>query len=292
MIPNNTNIQSVNFRVRDLKESLNFYVNLLGLKEKKISDSDSELYSDLSKPYLIKLSGDKNAKYPIRNNTGIFHIAVRLPNRKELAKVFLRLFEHKYKFQGFSDHLVSEAIYLTDPEDNGIELYTDKNKDEWNWINGEIEMDTLPLDLSKITKELGKDKEWSGIHPDTDIGHIHLKVSDLAFADMFYGKLLGFNVTSRSYPGALFLAANGYHHHIGANIWQSHRGSSPKDNSTGLISFTINIPDKEYLAKLSQTLGNEGLLLNTLNDNSLLVKDFDNIKILLTLQNESRNSSV
>jgi catechol 2,3-dioxygenase len=283
MIPDNTHIKSVELKVKDLDRSLHFYSYLMGMIESTSGSSEAHLYSNKSNQHLVRLIEDKNALYPERKNTGLFHVAFRFPNRKELARVFLRLFENNYKFQGFSDHLVSEAIYLADPDDNGIELYADKPKQEWKWNNGQIEMDTLPLDLSSITKELNDKEQWSGIHPDTDIGHVHLKVSKLVFADMFYNHILRLKVTSNSYPGALFLAADGYHHHIGANVWQSRNGTSPPENSLGLLSYTIGIPDKNYLAQLEKTFKAEGLLINKSDDESLLVKDFDNIKIHLTL---------
>ncbi|HJY64723.1 MAG TPA: VOC family protein [Ignavibacteria bacterium] len=283
MLPNNTHIQSVDLRVKDLEKSIHFYSYLLGLIDRKVSDNEIEFYSDTGKPYLIKVSEQKDAKYPARNNTGLFHTAIRLPNRKELARVFLRLFEHKYKFHGFSDHLVSESIYLADPDENGVELYADKSKTKWEWLSGQIIMDTLPLDLSVITKEIDDKDEWHGIHKDTDIGHIHLKVSNLAFAEMFYGRLLGFNVTNSTYNGALFLAAGTYHHHIGANVWQSHNGTSPDENTMGLISFSISIPHKNYLENIEKSLFNEGLLIEKSSSGSLFVKDFDNLKIHLTL---------
>jgi len=283
MIPDNTLIKSVDLRVKNLQRSIHFYSYLLGLKDKKVSENEIEFHSGSDKPYLIKVAEDSNAKLPSRNNTGLFHLAIRLPDRKELARVFLRLFEHKYKFQGFSDHLVSESVYLADPDENGVELYADKPKSEWQWQAGQVVMDTLPLDLSVITKGLDDKEIWQGIHPNTDIGHIHLKVSNLSFADMFYSRIMDFNVTNSSYNGALFLAANGYHHHIGANVWQSRNGTPPPENTIGLISYTIGIPDKNYHLDIEKSLVNEGLLLEKLNDGSLMVKDFDNIKIHLTL---------
>ncbi len=283
MISDNTHIQSVDLKVKDLEKGLHFYSDLLGLIPVKISGREAELYSSTNKPYLIKLYEDKNALFPSSKNTGLFHTALCLPSRKELARVFLRLFENKYKFGGFSDHLVSESIYLSDPDENGIELYADRPEEEWKFENGQFVMDTLPLDLSVITKELGNNEVWTGIHPDTSIGHIHLKVSNLTFADMFYNMILGFSVTNSSYSGALFLAAGGYHHHIGANVWSTRNGTPPPGNSIGLISYTINVSEEKYLAETEKKLEAEGLIIEKNDKNSLLVKDFDNIKIRLTL---------
>ncbi|MDQ3022209.1 MAG: hypothetical protein M3R36_16800 [Bacteroidota bacterium] len=170
----------------------------------------------------------------MQGTTGLFHLALRFPNRIELARVFLRLFDNKLKFQGFSDHLVSEAIYLTDPDGNGVELYADKPRELWEWKMGEVQMDTLPLDLSKITGELDDKEVWNGIHPDTDLGHIHLNVSDLFQAEKIYNDIIGFNVTNSSYPGAKFFSAGGYHHHIGTNTWQTRKGIATKREFSGI----------------------------------------------------------
>jgi len=283
MLPGNSHIQSIDLKVKDLEGSLHFYSHLLGMKKKDLPAHEVELYSDINKPYLLKLIVTPDAKYPATDNTGLYHIALRFPNRKELARVFMRLFENKYKFQGFSDHTVSEAIYLADPDGNGIELYVDKPKDEWTYNNVEIVMDTLPLNLSHITKELDDSDFWEGIHPSANIGHIHLKVSNIFHTEKFYSFMLGFKVTTRSYPGALFLAAGDYHHHIGANIWKTRNGFPPPENSLGLTGLTINIPDSEHLASIVNHVKDYGLLIDDSNPAGVLVKDFDNIKIRLTL---------
>jgi catechol 2,3-dioxygenase len=283
MLPGNTHIQSIDLKVKDLKESLHFYSDLLGMKKKEISNGEAELYSDINKTYLVKLIEAPGAKFPSKDKTGLYHTAIRFPNRKELARVFMRLFEKKYKFQGFSDHLVSEAIYLADPDGNGVELYTDKPVSEWTWKNGTIDMDSFPLDLSVITKELDDPGNWNGISPEADIGHIHIKVSNLMKAQKFYSLMLGFRITTSSYPGALFFAAGNYHHHVGANIWHSRNSSPPPENSLGLDSFTISIPDKEKLADVVNYIKDYDMVTENSKDGSVLVNDFDNIKIRLTL---------
>jgi catechol 2,3-dioxygenase len=283
-IPDKTIIQSIDLAVSNLEESLEFYSRLIGFKE--ISGDRNSVFLSASgkQPYIISLTEDKNGKHPHRSNTGLYHTAIRFPNRKELAKAFMRLFENKAKFHGFSDHIVSEAIYLADPDGNGVELYIDKPKDTWKWTLGQIEMDTLPLNLQVITNELD-DKEGikDDIHPDTRIGHIHLKVSDLFKAEKFYNHLLGFNVTNSSYPGALFLSAGGYHHHIGTNVWSSKNGAPPPDDSLGLKSFTINIPDENYIKEIEGKAKTYGVETAKQNDGKILLNDFDNNKIILTL---------
>jgi len=282
-IPDDAKILSVDLKIKNLVASINFFSTLLGFKEIKRNDKTSYLSANGSHPYLISLTENINSIPKPPGTTGLFHIAIRFPSRKELARVFLRLFDHKVKFQGFSDHLVSEAIYLLDPDENGIELYADKPRSEWVWQMGEIQMDTLPLNLNVITNELDDRNVWNGIHPETDIGHIHLRASDLRKAEEFYFRLLGFNISSSSYNGALFFAAGKYHHHVGTNIWQSRNGSPPPEKSVGLISYTINIPNKDYFNKLEQSAKEQNVLFEPFDGKSLTILDFDKNKIRLTL---------
>jgi len=294
LIPENTKIQSIDLTVKNLEEALNFYSHLIGFREINRSGNTVFLSASGEEPYSIGLHENNEAKHPPRNSPGLFHIAFRFPNRKELASVFMRLQDKNTKFQGFSDHLVSEAIYLADPDGSGIELYADRSKEMWQWRRGEIEMDTLPLNLRELTKELAdQENAWDGIHPGTVIGHIHLKVSDLFKAEQFYSHVLGLNVTNSTMPGALFFAANGYHHHIGTNTWSSlpaealaqavRNGTPPPEGSTGLMSFTIKAPDKEYFDSIEKETKEAGFESARINSEKILVRDFDKNKIFLTL---------
>lgn len=282
-IPDNTKILSAELKVKDLERSLNFYSHLMGFKIINQTERTAELSAGGSLPYILRLVEDKTALYRHKGTTGLFHIAIRLPNRKELARVFLRLFKERVKFQGFSDHVVSEALYLADPDENGVELYADRPKDEWQYEMGQIAMDTLPLNLNVITDELDDRDVWNGIHPDTDLGHIHLNVSDLKKAQKFYSFILGMNVTNSSYNGAMFFSAGGYHHHIGTNIWSSRNGSPAPENTMGLISFTIRIPDVQYIQEIQNRAGEAGLVLKNFDGKQLLLEDLDNIKINIIL---------
>lgn len=281
-IPEKAKIQSADLKVRDLNLTAEFYSELLGLKLIEKSKSEVMLSADGNLPYLIKLIEDKNAAVRIKGSPGLYHIAFRFPNRKELARVFLRLFDKKIKFQGFSDHLVSEAIYLSDPEGNGIELYVDKPESEWKWKGGQIVMDSLPLDLSILTKELDDRDIWNGVHPDTDIGHIHLNVSNLFKAEQFYNDVLGMTITTTDYPGALFFAAGKYHHHIGANIWNSRNGKN-NGGALGLKMFTVKIPDKAYLKYVAKNAEEAGLQSEFISENEIVLSDFDDNKIKVIL---------
>lgn len=282
-IPDNTKIQSVDIRVNDLGRTLDFYNEFIGLKVIETAGNSVFLSATGESPYILGLHGDKDAVKEPRGTTGLFHTAIRLPSRKELARVFLRLFERKVKFQGFSDHIVSEAIYLADPEGNGVELYADRPMEEWRYRMGQVEMDTLPLNLNTITDELDDRDVWNGIHEDTDIGHIHLNVSDLYKAQEVYSMVLGFNITNSTYQGALFFGAGGYHHHIGSNIWSSKNGKPAAENSAGLTGFTIKMPDKKYLETVKTRAEEAGVKIIPGTENGLTILDFDKNKIKLIL---------
>lgn len=282
-IPDNTKIQSIDLKIKDLGSSINFYSELMGFKIVSQSENTAMLSANGKLPYIIKLTEDKNAIHKPYGTTGLFHIAIKLPGRKELARVFLRLFENKVKFQGFSDHLVSEAIYLEDPDENGIELYCDRPKSEWQYKMGQIEMATLPLNLNVLTNELDDRKVWNGIHPDTEIGHIHLSVSDIKKAQNFYSIILGMNVTNSTYPGAMFFSAGGYHHHVGTNIWSAKNGKPAPDNSVGLMEYSINIPQAEYIKELETRAEESGLVKKAFDGKSMVINDFDNNKITVVL---------
>lgn len=242
-LPNDTHISHVHLRVRNLERELAFYRDLLGFTEILRHDSIVELSASGKQPAQILFTESPNAIARPPRTTGLFHVAIRFPNRAELAKTLMRLIQNEYPIQGAADHLVSKAIYLADPEGNGVELYCDRPKESWRWSDGEIAMATEPLDLEALLRE-ADGKEWAGIHPQTDIGHVHLNVGSLASAEEFYSKQLGFDVTTRSYPGALFLSAGGYHHHIGLNIWAGRNAPRPPENSLGLISFGIGAPNQ------------------------------------------------
>ncbi len=283
-IPDNVKIQSVDLKVKDINTSLNYYSHLMGFKIVSQNETSAMLSANGNLPYSLQLHEDKNAIHKPYGSTGLFHIAIRLPNRKELARVFLRMFENKVKFQGFSDHLVSEAIYLEDPDENGIELYVDRPREEWQYKMGQVEMATLPLNLNVLTNELDDRNVWNGIHPETEIGHIHLSVSDIRKAQDFYSILLGLNVTNSTYPGAMFFSAGGYHHHVGANIWSSKNGTPAiNKNAVGLLNYTIRVPDEEYIKVIQSRSEESELLIEPFNGKYLVIQDMDKNKITVIL---------
>lgn len=253
-LPPDTYVGHAHLQVSNLDEARAFYVDLMGFKPLETPTKDGrQLYlsADGNYPPLLMITGRPGARTPSRNTTGLFHLAIRLPTRKALAHLFQHLVEGNYPFQGFSDHKVSEALYLADPEGNGLELYRDRPRDQWPIEGDQIAMRTDPLDVQDLLAQAKNGPGvWTGIHPQTDIGHIHLKVSDLSQAEDFYHGLLGLDITQRTYPGALFFSAGGYHHHIGTNIWASRDGSPPPEDAVGLRSFALRLSSGDFWSEL------------------------------------------
>ncbi|MBE3589842.1 MAG: VOC family protein [Firmicutes bacterium] len=241
-LPDTTHLGRVRLRVRDLDRSLEFYEGLLGMARRERSTNRAVLSSRGDGPELVVLEADPAAADRPRRTTGLYHFALLYPDRASLAAAFLQLARHDWPFQGFADHLVSEAIYLADPDGNGIELYADRPRLEWRRVGQDLAMDTLPLDLDSLVAELGAERDgpFRGMAPGTVLGHVHLHVSDLSAAEAFYSGVLGFEVTVRGYPGALFFAAGGYHHHVGTNIWAGRGAPRPPERAVGLLDFSIH----------------------------------------------------
>jgi len=204
---------------------------------------------------LVRLIHVPGAARPAPGSPGLYHVAILLPHRRYLARALLRLHRYGVRFQGFSDHGVSEAIYLADPEGNGLEIYADRPRETWRWHGETVHMITVPLDVDGLLAELqgagaavnGRAGEpWRERLPaGSRIGHVHLHVTDLARAERFYSHILGLDVVNRSYPGALFMSAGRYHHHVAVNTWGVRRsgGAAPRDGSGGLDHFALLLPE-------------------------------------------------
>jgi catechol 2,3-dioxygenase len=253
-LPQNLSLGPVRLRVADAGRALGFYRDLLGLE--LVDDTPDRIGLGAGGETLLELEIDAAATPKPRGSTGLFHAAILLPERNDLAATVERLRGAGARF-GASDHLVSEALYLWDPDGNGIEIYRDRPRSEWRWQDGRVALDTLPLNIPDL---LGKRPPGEGrIMPaGTKIGHVHLQVGDLEAARRFYIETLGFDLVA-TYPGALFVSAGGYHHHLGLNIWESADGAPPPKGSVGLLGFEVRLPDSSAVEALANRLGAAGI---------------------------------
>jgi catechol 2,3-dioxygenase len=262
-------LSCVALTVKDIDKTLAFYEKKLGLQTKKRDqDDDGNLVCELGfrhtvqnvEPFL-QLHHDPNAKTASPHSSGLFHFAMLIPNGKGLASTYLALKNSGVHYDGFADHLVSESLYFRDPENNGIEVYRDRARQDWpRDPEGRILMDTLPLNLESIVSEMGETKSENAIpFPNgARIGHMHLKVTNLMRSMKFYHEKLALDITvDWSSMGAAFLSVGGYHHHIGMNTWHSLNGQSQNSNVAGLKNFTIVIPDVSFFNKIRSTIEND-----------------------------------
>jgi len=254
-LPFSTRIAHARFRVSNLERSVAFYQDLVGMVLLSKERHRAILSGNAEQDPVLYLTEDATAPRRNPRSPGLFHMALLYPRRSELARVFMRLHEVRWPFQGFADHGVSEALYLADPDANGIELYIDRPRDDWPYRNGELQMVTEPLDVQSLLSELRSPQQrLSATATDVAIGHMHLQVSDLNKAEEFYHGALGFDVTQRNFPGALFMSAGGYHHHIGVNTWNSRGASSSPEGAAGLSSFALALADASSAESLRETL--------------------------------------
>jgi catechol 2,3-dioxygenase len=229
-------VRAIELRVSSLARSLEFYVRKVGFVLAQKSAGRADLACAPGGPVLLSLIEDAKAAHPPADSAGLFHMALLFPHRGALGR-WLRLAAEKgIEFQGFSDHGVSEAIYFSDPDQNGIEFYADRPRDQWPFKDGELAMMTERLDVPALlnaalpaTPNPLDGARW---------GHLHLRVTDLARSDRFYRDALGMQLMQGSYPGARFLAADGYHHHVGLNTWGSPRDPQPA-GALGLARATF-----------------------------------------------------
>jgi catechol 2,3-dioxygenase len=248
-----TSLGPVSLTVRDLDGTREFYERTVGLRMLDGTGVTKTLGTEDGHS-LVELVGDPDAPARPRGTTGLFHLAILVPDRIELARSLRRLAEAGGRLEGAADHLVSEAIYLTDPEGNGIEIYRDRPREEWRRDGDELRMATLPLDLRHVIAELDAGEPSSELPDGTRIGHVHLNVADLDEVERFYAGLLGFDVTARAYPGALFMSAGGYHHHLGANTWVGEGAPAPPQGAAGLRHFVVELTGSDELERTVERL--------------------------------------
>jgi catechol 2,3-dioxygenase len=286
-------IGHVSLNVSNLSRSLDFYESVLGFKRIGRPSRGKALLSvgDNNSSYLVELlqvnttdanSGNLSRMNRSTRRAGLYHFAILLPERRFLADTFQNLSDKRDQIHldGLADHLVSESIYLRDPDFNGVEIYRDRPRSEWRWKDTQVEMATLPLNTIDLLRN-ATEKGWKEMPDKTIIGHIHLHVSDIAKAMKFYYEILGLQLTA-AIPTASFFAADGYHHHIATNTWLGTGIAPASSESIGLNHFSIELSSKEELARLIDLFSrrrNMAVLRGGFSDRSVFVQDMDGIKI-------------
>jgi catechol 2,3-dioxygenase len=239
-LPGATTLGPVTLQVSDLPRSIDYYERVLGLRVLRGSPGSATLGTMDGVTSLVILRERPGATpVPKRGRLGLYHFAILLPDRAALGR-FARHLAETNLYAGMSDHLVSEALYLTDPDGLGIEVYADRPRSVWRHEGQQLLIATEPLDVADVIRAAG-DERWTGMPVGTVLGHVHLFVGDLDAAARFYHATLGFDKTVWSYPGALFMSAGGYHHHLGTNTWAA--GAAPAtENDARLLEWEILVP--------------------------------------------------
>ena len=252
-LPDGTRLGRVRLQVADLTRSLTFYEDVLGLRRIDSDGAGAIFASHGGDTPLVELRERQGARpAPRRGSLGLYHFAILLPDRPSLGR-FVRHLGVIGARAGAGDHLVSESFYLQDPDDLGIEVYADRPRSTWRRVGRELMMATDPVDIDGLL-QAAEDTTWHGMPAGTTIGHVHLHVGDLAGAAAFYSEAIGFDRTVWDYPGALFLAASGYHHHLGTNTWAGGDAAPPAEEDARLLEWTIELPDTASLSEVAASL--------------------------------------
>ncbi len=278
-----TRLGSVELRVPDLQGALSFYRDLLGMQ--LLEQSGSHAMLGVGENLMVGLDERPGATRKPSRSTGLYHFAILLPTRADLARVLAYLAGARYPIGGASDHLVSEALYLDDPDGNGIEIYADRPRERWPRTgDGRLGMATNPLDVDSLMAELTPgNEEWRGMPEGTRIGHVHLHVADLPRAEAFYRDILGFDLMTRYGSQAAFLSAGGYHHHVGINTWAGVGAPVPPPNSIGLEYFTVLLPSPVDLDEEKRRVRDAGITWED-KDVGMLLHDPSGNGVLMTLE--------
>ncbi|MEA3200795.1 MAG: catechol 2,3-dioxygenase [Thermoplasmata archaeon] len=249
-LPASARMGEVTLAVHDLERSLAYYHDVLGFRILAQGGDEARVGGDAP---LLRLVEERDAKPRPRSVSGLYHVAYLLPTRADLGRLIKKVAQERIPVQGASDHLVSEALYLGDPDGHGIEIYADRPRDTWKWRNATLHMATEPMDVAGVIAAAG-DGTWAGVPEGAVVGHVHLNVGDVEEAEAFYRDAVGFDVTV-NIPSASFLSAGGYHHHLAVNGWEG-IGAPPAPKGTlGLREYEILVPDEEALRDFAKRAG-------------------------------------
>ena len=256
-LPDTTRLGHVVLQVADLDRSLAWYQETLGLAHLSRDGRRALLGTHGDSRPLVELAEKRGAApAPHRGRLGLYHFAILLPERAALGR-FVRHLSDINARVGAADHLVSEALYLQDPDNLGIEVYADRPRDTWRRLGRELLMASDPLDVPGLLDAAGHSR-WDGMPAGTTMGHVHLHVGDLAQASAFYSDALGLDRMVWEYPGALFLAAGGYHHHLGTNTWAGRGASPPTESDAQLLEWNVELPGADAVSASAESLDRAG----------------------------------
>ncbi|MEK3805555.1 VOC family protein [Bacillus sp. FSL H8-0547] len=274
----NTYTGEVRIKVKDLKRSLAFYKEVIGFNVQNETEHTAELTAD-GKNVLLSIEQRPNIAPKQQGTTGLYHFALLLPDRSDLGRVLQHLVNLNIPL-GASDHQVSEALYLNDPDGNGIEIYSDRDASKWIWQGSQVAMTTETLDAQDVLAE-AKGELWLSLPENTVMGHVHLHVSSLKETEAFYDQGLGFKTVARYGRQAMFMSTGGYHHHLGLNTWAGEGAPAPDSQSAGLEWFTLIYPDADALEQAVARLKNMGAK-TFIEDGTVMTADPSGNRIRLT----------
>ena len=254
-IHSDTRLGSVRLRVADMQRMSAFYQEVMGMVV--LDEGDETTVLGVGDASLLELAASPGARR-VGGTTGLFHLALLVPSAHELGIWLAHCRRMGWPLAGASDHGVSKALYLSDPEGNGLEVYCDRERGRWPIVSGRLQMGTDPLDVQRLLALAGRD-QFAGLAAGSCVGHVHLQVAEVSACERFYCETLGFELMQRYGAEASFVAAGGYHHHIAFNIWQSKGALPAPEDATGLVYYTIVVP--EGLAALDEKLTAAGYVL-------------------------------
>ncbi|MDQ2787531.1 MAG: VOC family protein [Chloroflexota bacterium] len=281
-----TTVGLLSLTVSDLDRSVAFYTEDIGFTVLQRDGATATLgVADAPMLLLTERAGAKPWPREQASYTGLYHFAILVPTRADLGR-WVRHWLTLGLPLGQGDHLVSEALYLSDPDENGIEIYRDRPRDEWQWANGRVRMGAEPVDIRGLLADAERaDEPWTGLPAGTRLGHIHLQVGDIAQATTFYHDILGFDIVA-GMPSALFVSAGGYHHHIGMNTWHSKDATPAPADMVGLRFFTVNFPTEDARQAVLARIAAAGLATTQAGDAVAVQDPWQNTLLLKAMSNE------
>ncbi|HEY0151382.1 MAG TPA: VOC family protein [Longimicrobium sp.] len=271
-LPDSTTLGPVRLQIADLERSLSFYEGILGLRVVERDGSRAALAAHGDERILVELNERPGARPAGRGGRlGLYHYAILLPDRASLGRLVRQMAEAGVR-AGAGDHLVSEAFYINDPDGLGIEVYADRPRETWRRNGRELMMSTDPVDVQDLLRAAG-DAPWTGIPAGTVMGHVHLHVGDLEQAAAFFSEAIGLDRITWSYPGALFMSAGGYHHHLGTNTWAGPGARPSDDGDARLLEWTLELPDAESVQEVARSLADAGYPADAAPEGEITTRD-------------------